>query len=270
MPREPDTRPEPIPPLCSNMPATLLQLGQTTLSHGVCRNPGGGFDKGAGESRPSILHCTDCHWTYTELPQPWRMWQQNISSFSSSPLSAGAVKCNLLPCATHQAATTAAPILIISEAITARRQSPDILQRQEQKKANTSGMLKRIVKGLDLVQIKTPFLEIFLPILVGTLGILALLRTHIPYEYSEMTMDLPSQQLILMSWEMQGNESKSAFPTGNCGTNRVSALQLGPRGARGMHFFSQNLRNSLERELVFVTSTFSHQVRTYFCLCLSE
>lgn len=131
-------------------------------------------------------------------------------------------------------------------------------------------MLKRIVKGLELVQIKTPFLEIFLPILLGTLGIPVLLRTHNPYENSEMTMDLPSQQLNLMSSEMQGNESKSAFPTSNCGTNSVSALQLGPRGAHSMHFFSQHLRNSLERELVFVTSTLSHQVITYLYLCLPE
>lgn len=158
---------------------------------------------------------------------------------------------------------------MISEAITGRRQSPDILQRQETK-AKTSGMLKRIVKGLDLVQIKTPFLEIFLPILLGTLGILVLLRTHTPYENSEMTMDLPSQQLILMSSEMQANESKSAFPTTNCGTSSVSALQLGPRGARSMHCFRQHLRNSLDRDLVFVTSTLSHQVMTYLCLCLPE
>lgn len=85
-----------------------------------------------------------------------------------------------------------------------------------------------------------------------------------------MTMDLPSQQLILMSSEMRGNESKSAFPTSNSGTNSVSALQLGPRGACSMHFFSQHLRNSLERELVFVTNTLSHQVVTYLRLCLPE
>lgn len=119
-------------------------------------------------------------------------------------------------------------------------------------------MLKRIVKGLELVQIKTPFLEIFLPILLGTLGILVLLTTHIPYENPEMTMDLPSQQLILMSNELQGSESKSAFCTSNCGTNVLSVLQLGPKGACSMHFFSQHLRNSLERELVFVTNTLSH------------
>lgn len=119
-------------------------------------------------------------------------------------------------------------------------------------------MLKRIVKGSELVQIKTPFLEIFLPILLGTLGILVLLTKHTPYENPEMTMDLPSQQLILMSSELQGSESKSAFRTSNCGTNVVSVLQLGPKGACSMHFFSQHLRNSLERELVFVTNTLSH------------
>lgn len=129
---------------------------------------------------------------------------------------------------------------------------------RKQKKAKTSGMLKRIVKGLELVQIKTPFLEIFLPIPLGTLGILVLLTTHTPYENLEMTMDLPSQQLILMSSELRGNESKSAFCTSNYGTNGASALQLGPRGECSMRFFSQHLRNSLERELVFVTKTLSH------------
>lgn len=94
-------------------------------------------------------------------------------------------------------------------------------------KRKPSGMLKRTVKGLEFVQIKTPFLEIFLPVFLGTLGILVLLRTHIPYENSEMTMDRPSQQLILMSNEMQENESKSAFPTSNSVTSGVSALQLG-------------------------------------------
>lgn len=131
-------------------------------------------------------------------------------------------------------------------------------------------MLKRIVKGLELVQIKTPFLEIFQWILLGTLGILVLLRTHTTYENSEMTTDLLSQQLILMASEMWGNESRSAFPTSNSGTNCVSALQLGPRGAWNMHFFSQHLRNSLERELVFVANTLSYQVMTYLCLCLLE
>lgn len=131
-------------------------------------------------------------------------------------------------------------------------------------------MLKRIVKGLDLVQIKTPFLEIFLPILLRTLGILVLLRTHTPYENPEITMDLPSQQLILISSEMRGNETKSAFPTSSCGTSSVSALPLGPRGAHSTHFFSQHLRNSLERELVLVISTLSHQIMIYLCLCLPE
>lgn len=131
-------------------------------------------------------------------------------------------------------------------------------------------MLKRIVKGFERVQIKAPFLEIFLPTLLWTLGILVLLRTHAPYENSEITMDLPSQQLISTSSEMWGNESKSAFPTSNSGTNGVSALQLGPRGACSMHFFSQHLRNSLEREPVFLTNTLSHQVMTYLCLCLPE
>lgn len=65
-----------------------------------------------------------------------------------------------------------------------------------------SGMLKRIVKGFELAQIKTTFLEICLPILLGTLGILVLLRTHASYENSEITMDLLSQQLIAMSSEM--------------------------------------------------------------------
>lgn len=37
-----------------------------------------------------------------------------------------------------------------------------------------------------------------------------------------------------------------------------------------MHFFSQHLRSSLEREPVFVTNTLSHQVMTYGCLCLPE
>lgn len=121
-------------------------------------------------------------------------------------------------------------------------------------------MLKRILKGFELVQIKTPFLEILLPILLGTLGILVLLRTRAPYENSEITMDLPSQQLISMSSEMQGNENKSAFPTSNSDTNGVPALQLGPRGACSMHFFTQHLANSLEREQVFVTLTPSHDL----------
>lgn len=139
MPRKPDTaRPEPILPLCPNMPATLLETGQTTVFHGECTNPGGGFDQGTGESSLiSILHCPGCHWIHAALPQPqpWRMWQQNMSSFSLAPLGAEVVKCNLLSCATHCAAATAAPTLVISEAITGRRQSPDILQRQETKES---------------------------------------------------------------------------------------------------------------------------------------
>lgn len=52
MPREPDTtRPETILPLCPNMPATLLEKAQTTLSQGECMNPGGGFDQGAGREQ---------------------------------------------------------------------------------------------------------------------------------------------------------------------------------------------------------------------------
>lgn len=35
-----------------------------------------------------------------------------------------------------------------------------------------------------------------------------------------------------------------------------------------MHFVSQHLRNSQERELVFVTNTLSHQAMTYLCLHL--
>lgn len=131
-----------------------------------------------------------------------------------------------------------------------------------------SGMLKRTVKCLELVQIKTPFLEMFLPLLLGTLEIPVLLTTHTPYENSEITTDLPSKQLILTSSELRGNESKFAFPTSNCGTNGVSTLQLGPRGACSMHFFSQRLRNSQEREPVFVTNTLSHQAMTYLCLHL--
>lgn len=126
-----------------------------------------------------------------------------------------------------------------------------------------SDMLKRMVKGLEPVQIRTPFLEMFLPLLPGTLEIPVLLTTHTPYESSEITTDLPSQQLILTSTELRGNESKSAFPTSDCGTNGVPALQLGPRGACSMRFFSQHLRNSQGREPVFITNTLSHQAMTY-------
>lgn len=107
----------------------------------------------------------------------------------------------------------------------------------------------------------------FLPLL-ETLEIPVLLTTHTPYENSEITTDVPSQQPILTSSELWGNESKFAFPTSACGTNDVSALQLGPRGARSMHFFIQHLRNSQEREPVFVPNTLSHQAMTYLCLCL--
>lgn len=103
----------------------------------------------------------------------------------------------------------------------------------------------------------------FLPLLPGTLEIPVLLTTHTPYESSEITTDLPSQQLILTSTELRGNESKSAFPTSDCGTNGVPALQLGPRGACSMRFFSQHLRNSQGREPVFITNTLSHQAMTY-------
>lgn len=48
-----------------------------------------------------------------------------------------------------------------------------------------SGMLKRMVKGLELVQIRTPFLETFLLLLPGTLEIPVLLTKHIPYENSD-------------------------------------------------------------------------------------
>lgn len=64
-----------------------------------------------------------------------------------------------------------------------------------------SGMLKRMVKGLELVQIKTPFLEMFLPLL-ETLEIPVLLTTHTVYENSEISTDLPSQQPILTSREL--------------------------------------------------------------------
>lgn len=107
----------------------------------------------------------------------------------------------------------------------------------------------------------------FLPLL-ETLEIPVLLTTHTSYENSETTMEVPSQQPILTSSELWGNESKFAFPTSACGTNDVSALQLGPRGARSMHFFSQHLRNSQEREPVFVPNTLSHQAMTYVCVCL--
>lgn len=65
-----------------------------------------------------------------------------------------------------------------------------------------SGILKRTAKGLELVQIKTPFQEMFLPLLLGTLEIPVLLTTHTPYENSVITTDLPSQQPILTSSEL--------------------------------------------------------------------
>lgn len=46
-------------------------------------------------------------------------------------------------------------------------------------------MLNRMVKGLELVQITTPFLEMFLPLLLGTLEIPVLLKTHAPYENAD-------------------------------------------------------------------------------------
>lgn len=108
----------------------------------------------------------------------------------------------------------------------------------------------------------------FLPLLLGTLEIRVLFTTHTPDENSVITTDLPSQQLILTPSELWGNENKPAFPTSNCGASGVSALQLGPRGVCSMHFFSHLLRNSKEREPVFVTNTISRQAVSYLCLHL--
>lgn len=66
------------------------------------------------------------------------------------------------------------------------RQSPDTLCKdREHQRAKMSCMLNRTVKGLELVQITTPFLEMFLPLLLGTLEIPVLLTTHTLYENSD-------------------------------------------------------------------------------------
>lgn len=66
------TRPEPTFPLHPNTPASLLEIGETTLSHGEQMNQGWGFDQGCrrqqaqrfalpwlplGPGRVPMLHC---------------------------------------------------------------------------------------------------------------------------------------------------------------------------------------------------------------------
>lgn len=91
-------------------------------------------------------------------------------------------KCNLFSRATPPAANTTAPTPRLSGAATGRKQNPKILQA-ESTGNHAEWHVQEDGKDLELVQIETPFLEMFLPFL-GTLEIPVLLTTHTPYENS--------------------------------------------------------------------------------------
>lgn len=126
----------PTLPLHPNAPEWLLETGETTLSHGECMNHKQGSDQGCRRQRAQ-------HFVLPWLPLgPGRAPELHRHSrnhgpegrdgetFLPPPLCAEAGKCDSFPCATHRAATMTAPTLLISGAVTGRRQSPNILQRQ--------------------------------------------------------------------------------------------------------------------------------------------
>lgn len=155
-------------------------------------------------------------------------------------------KCNLFSRATPPAANTTAPTPRLSGAATGRKQNPKILQA-ESTGNHAEWHVQEDGKDLELVQIETPFLEMFLPFL-GTLEIPVLLTTHTPYENSHYHR--PPE--LATEHQMSSEETKAsqpAFPTSNYGTNGVSALQLEPSRARRANFCTLHLRNSQEWEL---------------------
>lgn len=117
---------------------------------------------------------------YAAQPQSQETLWRNTASFS--PFCAEAEKCNLFSRATPPAANTTAPTPRLSGAATGRKQNPKILQA-ESTGNHAEWHVQEDGKDLELVQIETPFLEMFLPFL-GTLEIPVLLTTHTPYENS--------------------------------------------------------------------------------------
>lgn len=126
----------PTLPLHPNAPEPLLETGETTLSHGERMNQGQGSDQGC--RRHQVQHFV-LPWLLLGPGRAPELHQHSCNHGSEGrngetflpPLCAEAGKCDLFPCATHRAATTTAPTLLISGAVTGRRQSPGILQRQE-------------------------------------------------------------------------------------------------------------------------------------------
>lgn len=181
---------------------------------------------------------------YAAQPQSQETLWRNTASFS--PFCAEAEKCNLFSRATPPAANTTAPTPRLSGAATGRKQNPKILQA-ESTGNHAEWHVQEDGKDLELVQIETPFLEMFLPFL-GTLEIPVLLTTHTPYENSHYHR--PPE--LATEHQMSSEETKAsqpAFPTSNYGTNGVSALQLEPSRARRANFCTLHLRNSQEWEL---------------------
>lgn len=166
--------------------------------------------KAAGGSRLSISHCPGCHWAQEGYP----CCTATATTTAMKDVTVKHFFFLLLLSLCRGSKVQSVPLCNTRSSNHDSSRTPNLrscnwkeaipryfAETREHQRAKMTGMLKRTVKGLELVQIKTPFQEMFLPLL-GTLEIPLLLKTHTPYENSEITRDLPSQQPFLTSSEL--------------------------------------------------------------------